>query len=142
MFCLRLVWDVVETYWWDFVVTSPWDVPTKFQWRRLAETSQRRSTKTLLGASFEKYVRRCWNVQREVGTTLPRRFLAECDFLFKDTVPETLHSNCVYKFSCKNYIASYINKTYRNIKVRISEYQSNFSRWREPVKGSNISKGH
>ena len=31
VFHLRLVWDVVETYWWDVVVTSPWDVIMTYQ---------------------------------------------------------------------------------------------------------------
>ena len=28
VFHLRLVWDVVETYWWNVVITSPWDAIT------------------------------------------------------------------------------------------------------------------
>ena len=41
VFHLRLIWDVVETYWWDVVITSPWDVVTtsnKMSWRHTSET--------------------------------------------------------------------------------------------------------
>ena len=31
VFHLRLIWDVVKTYWWDVVITSPWDVVTTYQ---------------------------------------------------------------------------------------------------------------
>ena len=31
VFHLRLVWNVVETYWWDVVIMSPWDVITTYQ---------------------------------------------------------------------------------------------------------------
>ena len=31
LFHLRLIWDVVKTYWWDVVVTFSWDVVTTFQ---------------------------------------------------------------------------------------------------------------
>ena len=44
-------------------------------------------------------------------------------FRFKDCVPETLQSNFVYKFKCESYTASYYSKTYRYMKVRISEHQ-------------------
>ena len=44
-------------------------------------------------------------------------------FRFKDRVPETLQSNFVYKFKCGSCTTSYYSKTYRYIKVRISEHQ-------------------
>ena len=45
-------------------------------WRRTTETSWRRSIKMLLGVSFETQLRRRWDVQRDVVTTSPRRFVA------------------------------------------------------------------
>ena len=44
-------------------------------------------------------------------------------FRFKDSVHETLRSNLIYKFSCGSCTASYIGKTYRHFKVRVSEHQ-------------------
>ena len=44
-------------------------------------------------------------------------------FRFKGSVPETLRSNLIYKFSCGSCTASYIGKTYRHFKVRVSEHQ-------------------
>ena len=91
VFHLRLVWDVVETYWWDVVITSPWDVIATYQedvvktslgvsfetsWRRTTETSWRRSTEMSLGVSFDTYLRRPWDVQRDVVTTSLRRLVA------------------------------------------------------------------
>ena len=45
---LRLVWHVVETYWWDVAVTSSWDVITT------------------LSVSFKTYLRRHWDIQRDI----------------------------------------------------------------------------
>ena len=55
-------------------------------------------------------------------------------FRFKDRVPENLQSNFVYKFKCGSYTASYYGKTYRHMKVRVSEHQSVSPRTR--VKGT------
>ena len=44
-------------------------------------------------------------------------------FRFKDSAPETLQSNLIYKFSCGSCTASYIGKTYTLFKVRVSEHQ-------------------
>ena len=57
-------------------------------------------------------------------------------FRFKDSVHETLRSNLIYKFSCGSCTASYIGKTYRHFKVRVSEYQSVSLRTGKPVKGT------
>ena len=83
MFHLRLVWDVVKTYHWDVLATFHWDVIGCFiwdlfetSWRRTTEASWRRSTETSLGVSFETYLRRHWDVQRDVVTTSPRRLVA------------------------------------------------------------------
>ena len=45
-------------------------------WRRTTETVWRRSTETSLGVSFETYLRRSWDVQREVVMTSPWRLVA------------------------------------------------------------------
>ena len=79
VFHLRLIWDIVETYWWDVVIrhlkTSSQHT-NKTSWRRTTETSLRRSTETSLGVSFETYLRRRWEVQRDIVTTSPRRLVA------------------------------------------------------------------
>ena len=58
------------------------------------------------------------------------------DFPFKDSVPKTLWSNLIYKFLCGNCIASYIGKTYRPFKVRVSEHQGVSPRPGKPVKAT------
>ena len=55
-------------------------------------------------------------------------------FRFKDSVHETLRSNLNYKFSCGSCTSSYIGKTYRHFKVRVSEHQGVFPRTGKPVK--------
>ena len=57
-------------------------------------------------------------------------------FRFKDPVPETLQSNFVYKFKCRSSTASYYGKTYRHMKVRISEDQGMSPRTGKRVKGT------
>ena len=57
-------------------------------------------------------------------------------FRFKDRVPETLQSNCVYKFKCVSCTASYCGKTYRHMKVQVSEYQGLSPRTGKRVKGT------
>ena len=57
-------------------------------------------------------------------------------FRFKDSVPETLGSNLIYKFSCGCCTASDIGKTYRHFKVRVSEHQGVSPRRGKPVKGT------
>ena len=44
-------------------------------------------------------------------------------FRFKYCVSETLQSNYVYKCKCRSCTASYYGKTYRHMKVRVSEHQ-------------------
>ena len=56
-------------------------------------------------------------------------------FRFKDRVPEILKSNFVYKFKCGSSTASYYGKTYRNMKVPVSEHQSVSPRTGKQVKG-------
>ena len=57
-------------------------------------------------------------------------------FRFKDCVPETLQSNFVYKFKCGSCTASYYGKTYRRMKVQISEHQGVSPRTGKRVKGA------
>ena len=57
-------------------------------------------------------------------------------FRFKDSVHVTLRSNLIYKFSCGSSGASYIGKTYRHFKVRVSEHQDISPRTGKPVKGT------
>ena len=64
-------------------------------------------------------------------------------FRFKDSVHKTLRSNLIYKFSCKSCTASYIGKTYRLFKVRVSEHQGVSPRTGKPVKGTlSTSRDH
>ena len=44
-------------------------------------------------------------------------------FSFKDVVPEPLRSYQIYNFTCGSYNVSYIGKTFRHMKVRVSEHQ-------------------
>ena len=56
-------------------------------------------------------------------------------FRFKDCVPETLQSNFAYKSKCGSCTASYYGKTYRHMKVRVSEHQGVSPRTGKRVKG-------
>ena len=78
MFHLRLVWE-----WRRTDATSSWPShetssrhTNKTSWRRITQTSWRRSTETSLDVSFETFLRRHWEVQRDVVTTSPRRLVA------------------------------------------------------------------
>ena len=44
-------------------------------------------------------------------------------FSFKDVIPEPLRSCQIYNFTCGSCNASYIGKTFRHMKVRVSEHQ-------------------
>ena len=57
-------------------------------------------------------------------------------FRFKDRVPETLQSNFIYKFKYGSCTASYYGKTYRHMKVRVSEHQGVCPRTDKRVKGT------
>ena len=57
-------------------------------------------------------------------------------FRFKDRVPETLQSNFVSKFKCGSCTASYYGKTYRHMKVWVSEHQGVSLRTGKCVKGT------
>ena len=49
---------------------------SKTSWRRTTETYWWRSIETLLGVSFGTYLRRRWDVQRDVVMTSPQRISA------------------------------------------------------------------
>ena len=77
------IWDLFGTFWRCTYETSslcPFKMSSqhsnKTSWRRTTETSWWRSTETSLGVSFEMNLQRCWDVQKDVVTTLPRRFVA------------------------------------------------------------------
>ena len=57
-------------------------------------------------------------------------------FCFKDFVPEKLLSSFIYNFLCGSCTVSYIDKTYRHFKVRVSEHQGVSPRTGKPVKGT------
>ena len=57
-------------------------------------------------------------------------------FCFRDSAHETLQSNLIYKFLCGSCTASYIGKTYRHFKAKVSEHQGVFLRMGKPVKGT------
>ena len=92
-------WDVLMTYQWDVVGCFIWDLfetswrrtnetlllcpletssrhPNEMSWIRTTETSWRSSIEKSLGVSFETYLHRRWDVQRDVVTTLPGRLFA------------------------------------------------------------------
>ena len=91
--------DVVDTYHWDVVACFTWDLfetswrctdgtsllcplktssqdPSKTLWRRTTDTTCWRFTEASVGVSFEAYLRRRWDVQRDVAKTSPRRHVA------------------------------------------------------------------
>ena len=77
------IWDLFETLWRRTNGTSllrPLETSSrrsnKASWRRVTETSWPRSIETLLGVSFETYLRRHWDVQRDIATTSPRLLVA------------------------------------------------------------------
>ena len=57
-------------------------------------------------------------------------------FCFKDVVPEPLHSCQIYNFTCGSCNASYIGKTFRHMKVRVSEHQGVSPRTGKYLKGT------
>ena len=57
-------------------------------------------------------------------------------FNFKDVVPEPLRFCQIYKFTCGSCNASYIGKTFRHMKVRVSEHQGVSPRTGKHLKGT------
>ena len=57
-------------------------------------------------------------------------------FSFKDVVPEPLRSCQIYNFTCGSCNVSYIGKTFRHMKVRVSEHQGVSPRTGKHLKGT------
>ena len=57
-------------------------------------------------------------------------------FSFKDVVPEPLRSCQIYNFTCGSCNASYIGKTFRHMKGRVSEHQGVSLRTGKHLKGT------
>ena len=57
-------------------------------------------------------------------------------FSFKDAFPELLRPCQIYNFTCGSCNASYIGKTFRHTKVRVSEHQGESPRTRKLLKGT------
>ena len=57
-------------------------------------------------------------------------------FSFKDVVPEPLRSCQIYNFTCGSCNASYTGKTFRHMKVRVSEHQGVSPRTGKHLKGT------
>ena len=87
--------------------------------------------KTRLTKTMNKHIKFC-----KLGVIFQINNRLRNYFDFKDSVPETLRSNLIYKFACRSCTASYIGKTYRHFKVRVSEHQSVSPRPGKPVKGT------
>ena len=58
-------------------------------------------------------------------------------FRFKDVVPKPLKSCQIYKYTCGGCNASYIGKTFRHLKVRVSEHQGVSPRTGKVLKGTS-----
>ena len=119
-------WDVLVTYHWNVVGCFIWDLfdtswrrtngtsllrpfetslrrSNKLLWRPTTETFWRRSIEPSLGVSFGTYLRRRWDVQRDVVTTSPGRLNAGwvVDYSFKD------ERFCLY-LGILSYVDNYI----------------------------------
>ena len=77
------IWDLLETSWRrtdETLLLRPLETlsrrSNKMSWRRTTETSWRRSTETSQGVSFETYLQRRWDLQRDVVTTSLRHLVA------------------------------------------------------------------
>ena len=57
-------------------------------------------------------------------------------FSFKDIVPEPLRSCQISNFTCGSYNASYTGKTFRHMKVRVSEHQGVSTRPGKHLRGT------
>ena len=98
-------WDFLVTYHWDAVWCFIWDLfetsrrrtdetsllrhleassrrSNRMSCVRTTETSWQSSMETSLGVFFETYLRRHWDIQRDIITTWLRRPVAGCDLSF------------------------------------------------------------
>ena len=87
--------------------------------------------KTQLNKTFNQYLKFC--KLRIVFKTSNR---LSNYFRFKDNIPGPLRSCQIYKFSCGSCNASYIGKTFRHMKVRVSEHMGVSPRTGKVVKGT------
>ena len=87
--------------------------------------------KTNLTKTFSKNLRFC-----KVRVIFKTASTLKSYFRFKNVVPEVLRSCQIYKFTCGRCNASYIGKTFRHMKVRISEHQGVSPRTGKRVKGT------
>ena len=87
--------------------------------------------KTRLTKTMNKHIKFCkFRVTFQTNNRL-KNYLG-----FKYFVPEILLSSLIYKFTCGSCTASYIGKTYRQLKVRVSDYQGVSPRTDKSVKGA------
>ena len=91
-------------------------------------------TKTQLNKTLSRYLKFC---KLRVIFKTNNRFSNY--FRFKDKIPESLRSCQIYKFSCGSCNASYIGKTFRHMKVRVSEHQGVSPRTGKIVKGTQTT---
>ena len=87
--------------------------------------------KSGLARSLHKRLPFC-NVRIVFKTSNPLRNY----FGFKDVVPEPLHSCQINNFTYRNYNASYTGKTFRHMKVRVSEHQGVLPQTGKHLKGT------
>ena len=87
--------------------------------------------KTRLIKSLQKQVKFC-KVKVIFKTTNRLKHF----FRFKDKIPETLRSSLIYKFTCGSCNASYIGKTFRHMKVRVSEHRGVSPRTGKALQGT------
>ena len=88
-------------------------------------------TKKILNRCISKRLKFCkLKIIFQTGTRL-KNYIT-----FKDHVPETLQSKLVCKFKCRSCTASDYHKTYRHMKVQVSEHQSVSPKTGKQVKGT------
>ena len=108
-------WDVVGCFIWDLFETSrkrtngtsllrPFETSlrlcNKTSWRRTTETSSWRCIETLLGVSFGTYLRRHWDVQRDVVVTPPGRLNAGWEIIFKIRIFKKKVAILIFNSTC------------------------------------------
>ena len=111
------IWDLFETSWrrtdgtssLSSLETLSWHT-NKTSWRRTTETYWWRSTEMPFGVSFETYLRRRWDVQRDVVTTSPWRlvtgWVAFGRYLSFAFIIMEQYSLCQFPLNLHSYIIS------------------------------------
>ena len=92
--------------------------------------------KTRLTKTMNKHMKFC-----KLRVTFQTNDRLKNHFRFKESVPEILQSNLIYKFLCRSCTASYIGKSYRHFKVRVSGHHGVFLRTGKPVQGTFSTNG-